>query len=174
MHPAQPKTPTSFQRGSCAPPQALLDALREIFGEDVAHVRVIERSTYARLHRGAQATTRRGRILLRGSAASFWCDPELVLHEYFHVLRQWGSRRLTVVRYLLEWVKRGYWRNRFEVEAREFAAAHCERLRCALGPPFDSDSLGSKMRAPGGPQPAPLESATPAPHNRETNTNNAR
>jgi hypothetical protein len=52
-----------------------------------------------------------------------------VLHEYFHVLRQWRPRRLTLIRYVLEWLRRGYWRNRFEVEAREFAALHRERLR---------------------------------------------
>jgi hypothetical protein len=106
--------------------------LREIFGEEVAHVRVIERSTYARLHRGARATTRRNRILLRDSADAFWRDPELMLHEYFHVLRQWRPRRLTIFRYVLEWLKRGYWRNRFEIEAREFAALHRDRLRRLL------------------------------------------
>lgn len=88
------------------------------------HVAIIERSMYARLHVGAQATTRRSRILLRGAAADFWKDPELVLHEYFHVLRQWQPRRLTVWRYLLEWLRHGYWHNRYEVEARAFAASH--------------------------------------------------
>jgi hypothetical protein len=110
----------------------VLAALREIFGEEAAHIRVIERSAYARLHRGARATTRRNRILLRDSADDFWRDPELVLHEYFHVLRQWQPRRLTILRYVLEWLKRGYWRNRFEIEAREFAALHRERLLRAL------------------------------------------
>lgn len=109
-------------------------ALREIFGESVAHVRVIERSVYARLHLGAQATTRRNRILLRGTATDFWRDPELVLHEYFHVLRQWQPRRLTVWRYLIEWLRRGYWNNCYEVEARAFAAAHRGRL-ASMCPP---------------------------------------
>jgi Domain of unknown function (DUF4157) len=123
------------RRRTSPPPQEVLAALREIFGEDADHVRVIERSTYARLHAGARATTRRNRILLRGSAESFWRDPELVLHEYFHVLRQWQPRRLTLFRYVAEWLRRGYWRNRFEVEAREFAALHRERLRRLLDRP---------------------------------------
>lgn len=109
-------------------PASLRHALREVFGESIDHVRVIERSAYARLHAGARATTRRNRILLRGTAEEFWSDPELVLHEYFHVLRQWQPRRLTILRYLLEWLRRGYWHNAFEIEAREFAALHRHRL----------------------------------------------
>lgn len=119
--------------GRCVPvPQEVAAALEHIFDEPVAHVRVIEHSFYARLHVGAVATTRRGRILLAGSAAHFWRDPELVLHEYFHVLRQWQPRRLTIGRYVVEWLKRGYWRNAYEVEARQFAAAHLRRFRALI------------------------------------------
>lgn len=114
------------------PPELLCAALQEIFGEPVDHVRVIEHSFYARLHFGARATTRRNRILLRDSAAAFWRDPDLVLHEYFHVLRQWQPRRLTIWRYLVESLRRGYWRNRFEIEARQFAATHSPRLQRLL------------------------------------------
>jgi hypothetical protein len=119
-------------RAHQSPPAHLRAALQEIFGERVDHIRVIENSLYARLHFGARATTRRNRILLSESAAAFWRDPELVLHEYFHVLRQWQSRRLTIWRYLLESLRRGYWLNRFEIEAREFAAAHRHRLQILL------------------------------------------
>lgn len=117
----------------CSAPTILVANLRDIFGEPVEHVRVIEHSFYARLHFGARATTRRGRILLRGSAKEFWQDPELVLHEYFHVIRQWQPRRLTIWRYLKESARRGYWHNCYEIEARAFAALHqralAERLR---------------------------------------------
>jgi hypothetical protein len=114
------------------PPEALRLALQEIFGEPIDHVRVIEHSCYARLHFGSRATTRRNRILLRDSAAAFWCDADLVLHEYFHVLRQWQPRRLTIWRYLVESLRRGYWLNRFEIEARQFAALHSPRLQRLL------------------------------------------
>jgi hypothetical protein len=117
-------------RESC--PQHILLALNEIFGERVDQVRVIERSWYARLHFGARATTRRNRILLRDAAETFWADDELVLHEYFHVLRQWQPGHLTIWRYLVESLRRGYWRNRFEIEAREFAATHANRFRRAV------------------------------------------
>jgi len=113
-------------------PPPLATALRVVFGESVEHVRVIEHSLYCRLHLGARATTRRNRIYLRDSAAEFCADPDLVLHEYFHVLRQWQPRRLTILRYLVEWVRRGYWNNRFEVEARDFALLQCEKLRASL------------------------------------------
>jgi hypothetical protein len=118
-----------------SPPPTALAALRSIFGEPVAHVRIIECSLYARLHLGARATTRRSRILLSGSAQSFWSDPELVLHEYFHVLRQWQPRRLTILRYLLESLRHGYWLNCYEIEAREFASlhvAHYRELQCEV------------------------------------------
>ncbi len=107
-------------------------ALAQIFGEPVDHVRVIENSRYARLHGRARATTRRGRIYLRGSGAAFFADPELVLHEYFHVLRQWDRGELTIPRYLWEWWKRGYFDNRYEIEAREFAADNLYRYRALL------------------------------------------
>jgi hypothetical protein len=111
------------------PPPHVEQALIQLFGESIEHVRVREHSFYARLHIGARATTRRDRILLRHSAESFWSDPELVLHEYFHVLRQWQPRRLTLWKYIVESMRRGYWKNRFEIEAREFARAHLEHFR---------------------------------------------
>jgi hypothetical protein len=112
----------------CSAPTTLIANLRDIFGEPVEHVRVIEHSFYARLHFGARATTRRGRILLRGSAQEFWQDPELVLHEYFHVIRQWQPRRLTIWKYLKESARHGYWHNCYEIEARAFAALHQREL----------------------------------------------
>jgi hypothetical protein len=113
-------------------PSALRAALTVLFGAAVDDVAVVEHSWYARLHGRIIATTRRRRIYLRGSAADFFRDPELVLHEYCHVLHQWEPRRLSIARYLLEWLRHGYWDNRFEVEAREFAADHLRRFRALL------------------------------------------
>lgn len=107
-------------------------ALCEIFGSSVKRVRLVPNSWYARLHGRAAATTRRNVIYLRGSLASFAADPALVLHEYFHVIHQWRSRRLTIRRYLLEWLKHGYWNNRFEREARDFTSAQHSRLVAML------------------------------------------
>lgn len=112
-------------------PGSLRTALETVFGEPVSHVRIIEHSVYARLLRGAVATTRRRRIYLRDSAQEFFDDPWLMLHEYCHVLKQWEPGDLTLARYCLEWVRRGYWNNRFEVEARAFADRYLHAFRTA-------------------------------------------
>ena len=106
-------------------------ALERVFEAPVDGVIVIENSLYARAHLGMYATTRPNRILLANGGAEFAANPELVLHEYFHVIRQWRPGRLTRWRYLTESARRGYRANRYEQEAREFAAAARERFeRC--------------------------------------------
>jgi hypothetical protein len=116
-----------------AVPDAVAGALEQLLGERIGHVKVIEHSWFARLH-GAFATTRLHRIYLRGSAAEFFSNPWLMLHEYCHVLRQWQTGSLTVSGYVLECLKRGYWNNRFEVEAREFADRLAPQLHMLLAP----------------------------------------
>jgi hypothetical protein len=115
------------------PPANVRAALEALFGTGVEQVRVIENSLFARLHLRAVATTRRRRIYLRGSAEDFYSDPSLMLHEYCHVLKQWEPGLLTTARYLFEWFRRGYWDNRFEIEAREFTEDHVYRFRALLG-----------------------------------------
>jgi hypothetical protein len=106
-------------------------ALEQLLGERIGHVKVIEYSWFARLH-GAFATTRLQRIYLAGSAEDFFNNPWLMLHEYCHVLRQWQTGSLTVPRYLIECLRRGYWNNRFEVEARRFADQRAAQLHVLL------------------------------------------
>ncbi|HTC17155.1 MAG TPA: DUF4157 domain-containing protein [Steroidobacteraceae bacterium] len=118
-----------------AVPAPVRAALEQVFGAAVGHVAVIEYSRFTRLHGRALATTRLGHIYLRGSAQQFFADPRLLLHEYCHVIRQWQPGHLTVTRYLAEWLRRGYWNNRFEVEARAFAAHHAAELQRLLGLP---------------------------------------
>jgi hypothetical protein len=113
------------------PPVAL--ALERVFGEPVSGIVVVERSRYARAHLGMRATTRPNRILLAIDGQQFVSNADLVLHEYFHVVRQWGTGRLTRWRYVRESVRCGYWDNPFEREAREFAAETVERYRRYLG-----------------------------------------
>ncbi len=110
-------------------PGSLDTALEAVFGEPVSGVRIVEHSLYARLHPRTVATTRRRRIYLRGSAQDFFDDPWLMLHEFYHVLKQWEPGDLTLMRYCREWLRRGYWHNRFEVEARAFADRYCHVLR---------------------------------------------
>ena len=117
-------------------------ALCEIFGEEARKVRLVPHSWFARLHGRVDATTRRNVIYLRGSLQGFLSDPELMLHEYFHVLHQWRTRRLTIRRYVREWLKRGYWNNRFEREAREFSAAHLHRMHALMAAPSAATATG--------------------------------
>jgi hypothetical protein len=113
-------------------PARVRAALERVFGERVDHVLIVEHSRYARLHLGMRATTRPNRILLTTSGDEFVRHPDLVLHEYFHVLRQWQPRRLSRAAYVLESARRGYRENRFEVEANAFVAANVERFRRLL------------------------------------------
>jgi hypothetical protein len=115
-----------------AVPEAIKAALEHVLGTRVGHVKVIEHSWFAWLHGRAVATTRPRCIYLRGSAAEFFGNPWLMLHEYCHVLHQWQPGRLTVRRYLIECLRRGYWNNRFEVEAREFADLKMAQLHAML------------------------------------------
>jgi hypothetical protein len=117
---------------AAAPPQNVGRALERLLGSEVRGVKVIEHSWFARLHGRALATTRRRRIYLSGSAAEFFANPWLMLHEYCHVIHQWEPGRLTVPRYLLECLRHGYWNNCFEVEARGFADLNAPSLRALL------------------------------------------
>lgn len=114
------------------PPAWVRECLRAFFGDAVDDVRIIEYSLFTRLHGRAIATTRRRTIYLRGSAEDFFTDPVLMLHEYCHVLKQWEPGSLTTLRYLGECMRRGYWDNCFEVEAREFADDNHYRFRALL------------------------------------------
>lgn len=110
-------------------PERLRASLVALLGDDVDDVEIVPHSWYARLHFGVRATTRRNRILLRGSVEEFCADPALVLHEYFHVLRQWNTGRLSTRAYLSEWLRRGYWANRYERQARRFVDLRLAALR---------------------------------------------
>jgi hypothetical protein len=48
-------------------------------------------------------------------------DPKLLLHEIRHVA-QFGASKSFPIQYLWESVRRGYWNNRFEADARAYAA----------------------------------------------------
>ena len=113
-------------------PTRLREALEALFGDRVDDVDVVEHSWYVRLHGGARATTRRNRILLRGSADDFFTDPALLLHEYFHVLRQWNRGRLSRWEYVVELLRHGYWQNRYERQARRFVQLRLGAFRALL------------------------------------------
>jgi hypothetical protein len=113
-------------------PTELRQALEEVFGEPVDGVAVHQNSWFARCHGRIRATTRRNAIYLCGSLDDFYADPELLLHEYYHVLRQWNRGRLRLSDYVAEWWRRGYFENRYERHARRFARTRLPAFRRAL------------------------------------------
>jgi Domain of unknown function (DUF4157) len=132
------------------PPTTVRLALERLLGTSVGHVKIIEHSWFVRLHGRAVATTRPRRIYLRGSAADFFANPWLMLHEYWHVIRQWEPRRLTLMSYLLECLRHGYWNNRFEVEAREFADLNAAGLYALLASGAEGGDAMTPARETGG------------------------
>lgn len=120
-------------------PAALRVLLVELFGEGVDDVRIVEHSFLNCLHFSPRAVTRSNTIHLRGDLQAFWDDPELVVHEYFHVLRQWAGGYLNVPRYVMESCARGYWNNCYEIEARAFAARFRHRYAACVQPASAED-----------------------------------
>lgn len=115
---------------TCAMPAPLRHCLGEIFGDAIDEVEVKVAIPMVAWHFGPGilgATTRRRKIFINFPCEQFWNDPQLVLHEYYHVIQQWGRERMTIPGYLFRfWIK--------EREAREFAARHRHRLeQCLLG-----------------------------------------
>ena len=74
--------------------------------------------------RSAAAITLWRRVFLSPDAR---VDAELLLHEFRHV-QQFEASVTFPVRYLWESARRGYFANRYEVDAREYAA---QRVRAA-------------------------------------------
>ncbi|MBV9774080.1 MAG: DUF4157 domain-containing protein [Gemmatimonadetes bacterium] len=66
--------------------------------------------------KGPAAAVTLGRTIIVHPEVSLSRD--LLVHELTHV-RQWESDRLFPVRYTLESIRRGYWNNRYELEARD-------------------------------------------------------
>ena len=113
-------------------PNYIIKALEELFGESAGRVRVIENSFYAALHGKIWATTRKELILLNMNIEDFLRRPELMLHEYHHVIRQWRSGDLTAFRYLLESAKNGYTNNKYEIETNQFVQQNIDLFKQLL------------------------------------------
>jgi hypothetical protein len=125
-------------------PDAQRIALSRVFAVSEATIdRVVvePESDFARMHGDILATTRVDSIYLTGMGDDFAADANLLLHEYFHVIRQWNTGELTVGRYVLQLLRKGYWRNKYEIEAREFADARTDEFRRLLTQ--NSDAQGA-------------------------------
>jgi len=126
----------------CDTPGHYALCLETLFGQSVDGIVVKEKKKWVRfldsVARAAGkmgkdeytvATTRREKILLNLSCDEFWADPELVLHEYFHIFEQWRGGTLTKGRYLKD-------PDRWEAPVDPFLKANFEWFEgcvCAAG-----------------------------------------
>lgn len=63
-------------------------------------------------------------------------DPELLLHEFRHV-QQFSERKMFPFHYIWQSLRRGYYANRYEADARSYAAS---RLGRKTGSASDEDA----------------------------------
>lgn len=107
--------------------------LARIFGPDSDLIQVHEN-----IAQGGWNVTYHNNIFLPGSCRDFWLDHNLVLHEYYHSIDQWGSGRMTLYRYVRE-ANRARRRggdihddNVFEREADDFADLFTPKFKNCL------------------------------------------
>lgn len=104
---------------TCKPSPCVKGCLDKIMGEDVKDVIVTSDPAMAFPYAFTQVNT----IVTRDSCSGFFGKPEIVIEEYFHVVRQWNTGRLSSFGYLRDnWTDGGYAKNRWEKEAKNFAA----------------------------------------------------
>ena len=107
--------------GLCQPTPMMKECLEKLFNEPIGGVKIDEKvdpkASYI-------ATTRKNLIIIKIPCNDFLNDPSTVLEEYYHVLRQWNTGRLTMLRYGWEYLKHGYENNKYEIEAKKFANDH--------------------------------------------------
>ena len=110
------------------PPADVRFALEALFDEaDLDRIEVVYRPFYVRCHLaviGARdgSVPRPRRIYTSLTPRTFYSRDTHVLHEYYHVVQQWGRERMTRLGYLARWRRR-------EREAAAFACEHVERYR---------------------------------------------
>lgn len=113
-------------------PGDVLAALEHVFCEPgLDRIAVLYRPLYVRCHLAfiggrTGSVTRPERIYTNIPASVFFRLDAHVLHEYYHVVQQWGRERMTPLGYMLDCRRR-------ERDARDFAAANLERYRQLRG-----------------------------------------
>jgi hypothetical protein len=101
--------------------------LEQILGEPIDHVEVKEDKEFVNQHFiKSGAVTRPGKIFISMSCDEFfgnnWHD--FILHEYFHVVKQWGKG--------MGYFSYGLNRQKKEKEAQDFGEKNAKRLNDCL------------------------------------------
>jgi len=101
--------------------------LEGLFGESIDDVQVIIDAPMVERHMIGRtgAVTRPNKIFINMTCDQFWgAPPSFILHEYFHVLRQW-AQGMTAFSYLLTFQSK-------EAEAEAFGQQNGQRLKECL------------------------------------------
>ncbi len=118
--------------GLCSPGPDMTKCLLFIFGESPTGVRITpkikENSDWA-------STTRKNRIIPYIECGDFFSNPALILEEYYHVLRQWNTGRMTRISYLVDYARNGYQGSKYEIEAKTFVAWNLRDFKDCLSCP---------------------------------------
>jgi RHS repeat-associated protein len=103
--------------GLCKLTPRMGECMELLLGPDVWSVQLKEGS----LSKTWDATTRKNLIILRDPCDQFLSDLNTVLEEYYHVIKQWNAGRVSRLKYVVEYARHGYDKNKYEVEAKKFA-----------------------------------------------------
>jgi RHS repeat-associated protein len=124
-------SPTNYidPLGLCKLTPNMKQCLENLFNKPVYKVKIVEK-----INKKTKwgAITGRDKITIHVPCDDFLTDPETVLEEYYHVLEQWDTGRLSKLKYAIEWAKHGYENNKYEIEAKAFAKQHVEELKKCL------------------------------------------
>jgi RHS repeat-associated protein len=121
--------------GLCELSPRMKECLEKVFNEPVGGVQY---EVKVKKDYGWTATTRKNKIIVFVPCDQFFEDPETVLEEYYHVLRQWNTGRMGRISYGWEWLKKKigpgdpYRDNKYEKEAKDFAKEHREEFKKCL------------------------------------------
>jgi len=116
--------------GLCEPSQDIKTCLEKVFGQPVDKV-IIEENIKPPDYKWS-ATTRRNKIIIFVPCDTFFSNPDTYLEEYYHVLNQWNTGRLSRLKYAIEYVKHGYEKNKYEKEAQDWVKQHREEFEKCL------------------------------------------
>lgn len=108
--------------GLCEPSQGIKKCLEKVFGKPIDKIVIEEKIKDPDYKWGA--TTRKDKIIIYIPCDAFFKDPDTFLEEYYHVLEQWNTGRLSKLKYAIEWAKHGYDKNKYEIEAKEWVKQH--------------------------------------------------
>jgi RHS repeat-associated protein len=115
--------------GLCELSPRMKECLEKLFKKSVDSVKIVPK---VKNDSKWSATTSTNKIIPYVPCEEFLAGHRGVLEEYYHVLEQWNTGRLTRFKYAVEYLKHGYDNNRFEIEAMGFADQNAKEFENCL------------------------------------------